>query len=223
MVFETEEERLEFEQFKAAKAKKDAEKKRKELLATYSEMVNEQVEKFFPALSEVSKKIESVKANIFNEFKTIVELKKEGLNRGGKEDQFTHTFTNKEATKRITIGFRTVDNYLDTVQDGIQMVKDSLKKYINDDNSKALVNAVLGLLSKDQKGNLKPSRVLQLKKLATESGNDLMIEGVSIIEESYRPETSKTFVTASIKNEDGGWSVIPLNFTDVELPSNLNF
>jgi len=77
-----------------------------------------------------------------------------------------------------------------------------------------LVNAVLKLLSRDQTGNLKASRVMQLRKMADESGNELFIDGVRIIQEAYRPEVSKYYVRAEFKNEQGAWVNVPLGMTE---------
>lgn len=45
---------------------------------------------------------------------------------------------------------------------------------------------VLRLLARDAKGTLKASRIVQLRKVAMETGDDRFIEGVRIIEEAYQ-------------------------------------
>jgi hypothetical protein len=70
------------------------------------------------------------------------------------------------------------------------------------------------LLSRGKEGTLKASRVLQLRKMAEESGSERFIEGVRIIEESYRPVVSKTFVRAERKGKNGEWVNIPLGMTE---------
>ena len=117
---------------------------------------------------------------------------------------------------RLTLGVNTIDGYRDTVEDGIAMVKAYIESLAKDETSKALVNAVLRLLSRDQSGNIKASRVLQLRKMAEETGNERFIEGVQIIEESYQPTETKKYIRAEYKNEKGAWVNIPLGMTDVE-------
>ena len=85
-----------------------------------------------------------------------------------------------------------------------------------DDATKALVNAVLRLLSRDGQGNIKASRVLQLRKMAEDSGDELFIEGVQIIEESYQPTVSKKYIRAQYRDKNGQWKYIPLSMTDVD-------
>ncbi|MGC8825367.1 MAG: DUF3164 family protein, partial [Bacteroidales bacterium] len=108
----------------------------------------------------------------------------------------------------------TTDAYRDTVNEGIAIVKEAIVGMAKDDDSRALVEAILKLLSKDQKGNLKASRVLQLRQLADRIGNERLIEGVKIIEESYQPQITKTFIRAEYKNESGAWVSIPLGMTE---------
>ena len=108
----------------------------------------------------------------------------------------------------------TIDNYDDTVDAGISIVKEYISSLARDENSRILVDTVMRLLAKDQKGTLKPSRVMQLRQMADKSGNARFIEGVRIIEAAYKPVQSKTFVRAEIKDENGMWKSIPLGMTE---------
>jgi hypothetical protein len=108
-----------------------------------------------------------------------------------------------------------LDGYDDTVEDGVAIVKEHITSLAgNEQKTRSLVEMVLKLLAKDAAGNLKASRVLQLRKLADESGNERFIEGVRIIEESYRPAPSKTFLRAEERDENSGWKSIPLGMTE---------
>ena len=120
----------------------------------------------------------------------------------------SHTFTNSEGNKRITLGVYVTDGYRDTVEDGIAIVKEYIASLANDDKTQALVNMVFRLLARDAKGTLKASRIVQ------DTGDERFLEGVRIIEESYQPEVSKQFIRAEIKNENGMWKPIPLGMTE---------
>ena len=96
------------------------------------------------------------------------------------------------------------------------MVKAYIESQAKDDATKALVNAVLRLLSRDGQGNIKASRVLQLRKMAEDSGDERFLEGVRIIEESYQPTISKKYIRAQYKDDKGAWCYIPLSMTDVD-------
>ena len=150
-----------------------------------------------------------------NNFKTIIEMKADVLGLV-KDGQRSHTFTNAKADKRITIGVYTVDGYLDTAEDGIAIVKEFLESLASDKKSRSLVAMILKLLSRDSKGALKASRIVQLRKIAEESGSSRFMEGVQIIEEAYQPAVSKQFIRAEMKNENGAWISIPLGMTEAE-------
>lgn len=208
------EERQEFEAFKAAKAKKEAEQKAKEQRELYSKMVDEEIENSIPELSSLSEQIKTTKETVYGNFKTILEMKQEIFASKTKDSQRSHTFTNSDGNKRITLGVYVTDGYRDTVEEGIDIVKEVISGFANSAETESLVKMVLKLLSRDAKGTLKASRIVQLRKIAEESGNDRFIEGVKIIEEAYQPAVSKQYVRAEIKDEKGQWKVIPLGMTE---------
>jgi len=77
-----------------------------------------------------------------------------------------------------------------------------------------LIETILKLLSKDKKGTLKPSRVLQLEQLGNQLGNEKFLEGVRIIKEAYKPLESKSYIRAEYKDETGSWVNVPLGMTE---------
>lgn len=210
----TAEEKAEFEAFRAAKAKKEAEQKAKEQRELYSKMVDEEIENSIPELSSLSEQIKTTKETVYGNFKTILEMKQEIFASKIKDSQRSHTFTNSEGNKRITLGVYVTDGYRDTVEEGIDIVKEVISGFANSAETEALVKMVLKLLSRDAKGTLKASRIVQLRKIAEESGNERFIEGVKIIEEAYQPAVSKQYVRAEMKDEKGQWKVIPLGMTE---------
>ena len=209
----TAEERQEFEAYKLAKEKKAAEAKRKSDREAYTALVDETIAAVMPELTNISEAIAQKKTAAAEAFRGALEMKAELF--GVKDDQQSHTFTNSEGTMRITIGHYMLDNYRDTVNEGIAMVKTYIESQARDDASRALVKAILRLLSRDEAGNLKASRVLQLQKMAEETGNERFIEGVRIIQESYQPTPSKDHIRAAVRDESGTWVPIPLSMTDV--------
>ena len=211
----TAEERREFEAYRAEKQKKEAAERRKQQRTDYAAMVDDEVRTTLPVLRELSEQIKTVKSTVFSNFDTILKMKSEVLGLT-KDDQRSHTFTTSDSKFRLTLGVNTVDGYRDTVEDGIAMVKNYIQSLAKDETSKALVNAVLRLLSRDGQGNIKASRVLQLRKMAAETGDERFIEGVQIIEESYQPAPTKKYIRAEYKNDKGAWVNIPLGMTDVE-------
>lgn len=211
----TAEERQEYEAFKAERQKKAAAAERKRQRESYAAMVDEEIKTTIPILRELSEQIKTVKNTVFGNFETILKMKSEVLGIT-KDDQRSHTFTTSDSRLRLALGVNTIDGYRDTVEDGIAMVKGYIQSLAKDETSKALVNAVLRLLSRDGQGNIKASRVLQLRKMAEETGDEKFIEGVRIIEESYQPTETKKYIRAEYKNDKGAWVIVPLGMTDVD-------
>ena len=205
----------EFEAFKAAQAAKRAKDERKQNLDTFNAMIDEQIACAIPELKDISEQLSTVKKTVFENFRALLDMKKD-IMKMTKDGQRSHTFTTSDGQSRIELGFYQLDNYRDTVNDGIALVKDYITSLAETDETKALVDMVLKLLSKDQKGNLKASRVLQLRQIAEQINNDRFTEGVEIIMNSYAPIASKQFIRAFIKGEDGEWLPIPLSITDAK-------
>ena len=211
----TAEERERFEAWKAEDEKKRAAEERKRQRGEYAEMVDDEIRTAIPQLLQLSDEIKTVKEAVFGNFDAILRMKAEILGLT-KDNQRSHTFTNSDSTLRITLGVNCIDGYRDTVEDGIAMVKEYIESLAKDDTSKALVNAVRRLLSRDGQGNIKASRVLQLRKMADESGDERFLDGVRIIEESYQPTVTKRYIRAEYKDDKGAWRYIPLDMTAVD-------
>ena len=211
----TAEERKEFEAYKAERERKRREEERKQQRKDYAALVDSEVAAAIPQLRDMSEKLKTVKDAIFGNFETILKMKSEitGVEPGA---QYSHTFTTSDGKFRLILGANCIDGYRDTVDDGVAMVKGYIESLAKDDATKALVNAVLRLLSRDGQGNIKASRVLQLRKMAEDSGSEQFLEGVRIIEEAYQPQISKKFIRAQWRDEHGAWRYIPLGMTDVD-------
>lgn len=213
----TAEEKAQFEAFKREQERKQKMQERKDNREAYSQLVDEQIETAIPELQSLSEQIATVKRAVFGNFKEVLRMKEEVMHMSRKGGQFSHTFTNSTSTMRLTLGANTIDSYRDTAEDGIAMVKEYITSLAKDDETQLLVDTILRLLSKDQQGNLKASRVLQLKQMADQTGNERFIEGVQIIMEAYQPTTTKQYIRAEVKDADtGAWRAIPLSVTDAE-------
>lgn len=204
--------RLEFEEFKRNKAEKAEKEHAQQQREEYKKFVSGLVDEIFPTLESLSSALRDRKKQVYDSFNTAVDLKKELYNV--KEDQNSHTFSNKEGNKRISIGYSTLDNYDDTVNEGIAKVKEYISSLANNEETQRLVEAIMQLLSKDKKGNIKPSKVITLSNLADKSDNDLFKDGVKIIKEAYKPVFSKQQVRAEYKDEKGVWVNVPLGITE---------
>ena len=207
------EEMAEYAAFKKAKAEKAAREERKQNLDAYNKMIDEQVSITIPELQSLAEQLSLVKSAIFDNFKSLLEMKKD-IMKMTKDGQRSHTFTSSDGRQGIELGQYELDNYKDTVNDGIAMIKEYISGLAKDSETQSLVDMVLKLLSKDQKGNLKASRVLQLRQMADQIKDPRFLEGVEIIMNSYAPIPSKQFVRAFVKDDKNMWQAIPLSLTD---------
>ena len=209
----TAEEKQEYEAFKAAQAEKKAKEQAKRDREAYKELVDETIEEAIMRLQAVSHHIKTDKQNVLNDFRRVIDMKSEVL-KLKRDGQRSDTFTNSAGDKRITVGVYVTDGYRDTVEDGIAIVKEYIEGLASDAKTQSLVKMVFRLLARDAKGTLKASRVVQLRKIAEETGSDRFMEGVQIIEEAYQPAISKQFIRAEVKDENGAWTNIPLGMTE---------
>ena len=200
--------------FEAWQTKQEQARRRKENREAYAQLVDEQVELAIPELVSLSEEIRAVKQKVFENFREVLAMKRDVMGLTKQTGQHSHTFTNTAGTMRLTLGSNTVDDYRDTAEDGIEMVKQYIASLGKDEETRALVDMVLRLLARDQTGRLKASRVLQLRKMAEQTGNEQFIEGVRIIEEAYQPTETKQYIRAEVKNGQGAWKAIPLSVTD---------
>ncbi len=207
----------EFRDFREAKAKAERDEAARRQRQEYTDLVDSEVSAAVTELLGVSENISQVKKTVLENFQTIIALKGEMYRekKGETMANFSHTFTTSDGRMKIQLGQYLNDNYLDTAETGISMIRDYISSLATDEKSQALVSMVMRLLAKDGKGTLKAQRIVQLRKIADETGAEAFIEGVRIIEEAYRPTASRTFLRAWRKDDKtNGWEAIPLGMTE---------
>lgn len=187
----------------------------KQQRAAYKKEVGDTVNVLFDELTSASDYLAKVKSLVLKTLKGFIDTKAKLYDKD--TDQTSHTFTNEDGSITIIIGYNISDGWDDTVNTGIAKVNDCIKSFAKDKESKALVDTILKLLSKDGKGNLKASRVLQLKQIAEKTENKQLIDGIGIIQDAYRPVRSKEYVRCEYKAENGDKVTLPLSITDAEL------
>lgn len=183
--------------------------------ASYKELVNQTVREQMIDLQSIANTLSLAKAGVYGAFAAIISLKQELY--GAKSGQQSHTFTDDDGNS-ITIGYRVVDKFDDTLDMGISLIRDYITGLAIDPNSANLVDMINSLLKKDAKGNLKPNRVLDLQNLADKVQNDQFYKGVEIIRASYKPVRSAIFIEAEILDAIGRKQSVQLSITSVDFP-----
>lgn len=181
---------------------------------TYKQLVNSAVDSLYPALKAASIHLSEVKTKVFDDFQSLIKMKQELYERD--ELQNSHTFTSTDGKISINVGYNITDGWDDTVNVGIEKVKEYIESLATDERSKDLVGLVLKLLVKDTKGNLKASRVLLLKQLADKSGDVSFIDAIGIIQDAYKPVRSKEYIRCTYKDDSGEMKNLALSVTEAD-------
>lgn len=196
-------------------AEERAEKQKRQYdIDAYKQSVDDFVRSTFERMKRVSELMRSEKDSVFTAAETLISLKDELYNT--KTDRHSNSFTSADGMVSITLGKRTNDGWDDTVNVGVQKVTDFFKSMARDEEMAALAEMVMSLLSRDKKGNLKASRVLQLREVARKSGYSELIEAADIIQAAYCPVETVEFISVQYKDENGIKRALPLSLASME-------
>lgn len=195
-------------QAKAAK-QKEAEK------ATYEKRKERFVMSSFNKLQKLSEQMNALKNKIFEDAAELIESKNELYKV--KNTRRSDTFTSIDGKISIKLGNRMLEGWSDEAEIGIQKVKQYLESLSKDEETSMLVSTVMGLLAKDQKGTLKASKVLELKRIASKNKNPLFLEGIELISNAYRPKPSCDFIEVRYKDARGVERSLPLSMAAMDL------
>lgn len=190
------------------RARKEAIKAQRE---SYKDLVDETVISLFPSLRELSNSIKKTKNFVFAELETVKKLKGELF--GTKQGQQSDTFTTRDGKISIKLGYRITDDYDDTMSSGVEKVKNYLYRLADSTKSEKVERILNLLLKTDKNGNLRPSRVLELRQFANEEHDEELSDGVKIIEESYKPARSCNFIEVTMKDSAGKETPLPLSIS----------
>lgn len=196
-------------------AAKLAEASKTEARTAYKETVKDSVPGFIKTLLNISTMLSNAKLEIFQGLSILLEMKSEVFDI--KQGQQGHSFSDDKGNG-ITYGFRVVDGWDDTVNAGIDKIKEVIDSMAKDENSAKLVATINKLLKKDAKGQLKSSRVLELRQLAEEFNDEKFTDAVDIIQAAFKPIRSAFFIEAYTTNAQGKKVFIPLSITSVDFP-----
>lgn len=210
----TAQERAEFEAFRAEKVKKAEKERIAKERETYKEMKDATIRTMFELLKGISEGMILAKNTVFGNMETVISMKEELYMT--KSDRKSDTLTTDDGQITIKLGNRINEGWADTVEVGIQKVRDYLKTLAKDENSANLVETVMNLLAKDRKGNLKANKVLELEKLAVKSGDENFLDGIAIIKDAYRPEPSCQFIEVRYRDEEGKERSLPLSMSAID-------
>lgn len=182
---------------------------------SYNSMRDEFVTRTFQSLKQLSDCMLEEKQTIFEESAEL-DTMQQRLFRV-KLDRKSRTLTHSDGRISIKVGNRLNDGWDDTVEIGIEKVREYLATLATDEKSARLVAAITRLLAKDQKGTLKANKVLELEKMANESQDATFLEGLRIIKDAYRPVPTCQFVEVRYKDDNDVERALPLSMSAMEV------
>lgn len=189
--------------------------KRQESIDAYKQMVDEFCVEVFGRMKKVSDQLRTEKERVFGDAELLIKQKEQLFKV--KQDRHSNQFTTSDGKYTVALGYRTNDGWDDTVNEGIAKVKEYLATLASTEEGARAVSIILKLLTKDKKGNLKASSMIQLEQEAAKNGDPLFIEGVQIIRDAYRPVDSCQFISVSYKDDNGVKHTLPLSLSSMDL------
>lgn len=194
------------------------EKKREEALVqqrreSYKELVDDTVKESVKKLTALSAEMMRVKQEVFDSFATLIKAKNELFRV--KMNRQSDSFTSSDGSMCVTLGNRTNEGWDDTVDAGIEMVKEYMASLVTNEETAMLIETIMGLLSKDRKGTLKANKVLELERLAVKSQDTKFLEGIKVIKDAYRPIPTCQFISVKLKNKEGKKEELPLSLSNM--------
>ncbi len=185
--------------------------RKQEQKEVYIKLKDEFLERSLAKLQALSSEMQRLKSEIFADAETLIKMKDELFNV--KTDRQSNSFTHESGKFSMALGNRINEGWDDTCDQGIAKVKDFLATLAKDDNSAALVETIMRLIAKNNKGVLKASKVLELEKLANKIQAPELLEGLAIIKNSYRPKPTCQFISVTLKDANGNDQQLPLSLS----------
>lgn len=180
---------------------------------SYKSLVDSTVREAVAKLTALSNDMMRVKQEVFSDFAALINTKNELFNV--KIDRQSDTFTTSDSVASITLGNRTNEGWDDTVNAGIEMVREYMATLATNQETAVLIETIMGLLAKDRKGTLKANKVLELERLAVKSQNALFLEGIKVIKAAYRPVPTCQFISVRLKDKEGKEVQLPLSLSSM--------
>lgn len=206
------------EERKALKEQLFAEEKAEELRKqnerqAYKDLVDVTIENCARKLITLSSEMQRLKQEIFTECAALIKSKNELFKTKG--DRRSDTFTTSDNKYRLKLGNNVTEGWDDTVDAGLEKIEEFLETLISDEKSAALVSTIRRLMAKDAKGSLRANKVLELKQLAEKIDNELLTEGIQIIESAYKPVPTCQFIALEVRDDDdeGKMKNVPLSIS----------
>ncbi|MDD7202406.1 MAG: DUF3164 family protein [Sphaerochaetaceae bacterium] len=179
-----------------------------EMVPEYDKIKDQTVECVYAKLMELRQRMLEVKADTLQ---TITDLKgvletQYGVRFGDKNNM---SFTTIDGRKRLRVDQNTIKSFDEKILVAKAKIDALIEKWSEGSNVN-LVAIVKQAFELDQSGNINVARVLSLRRLAVDDPG--WKEAMDLISDSFQPVMSKQYLNMQVRQSDGRYAAIDLNF-----------
>ncbi|SMG35786.1 hypothetical protein [Sphingobacterium psychroaquaticum] len=195
-----------------AKQEKAEKAQRADDIDAYKKLVDELVMKQAPELADFGT-MQNIKVEeTFKAFGQALEIKKELF--GYNDTQASHTFSSRDGMGSIVIGYNEIIGFDGTENAGVIKIREYMTSLAADDpKRKILIRFLETFMKPNKKGELNPTRIVELVGLKQEADDEGFSEGVDIIVNAQFKTRTTTYVKGWFKRQDGEGKELKMEFT----------
>lgn len=195
-----------------AAEEKAAKRKREDDIDAYKDMIDETVLSLAPDLADFGT-LQNLKVDeTFDAFKNALALKKELYDY--KDSQSSHTFTARNGMASICIGYNEIIGFDGTENAGVMKIREFITTLgADDENREILADLLETFMKPNKKGELNPTRVVELISRKDKINKPLFSDGVDIIVKAQFKTRTSTFVKGWFKRINTHGKEVKLEFS----------
>lgn len=200
-------------QIKARKTQERKEQQEKDKLI--NEFTNEVVDNNIDFFVGLNASVEKGIIKVFKDAKALIELRAERY-ESKSEDQDSFTFTKKDGSASIRIGWNIKPTFTGIEAEGIKKIKQFMSSLAGDtDNEQLLFEFLNVALKTDAQGNYNPKKVRELNSMRQKANSELFDSGMDIIDSAIVDVRTSQFVRGHkmVEVEEGLSKRIEFNFS----------
>ena len=171
-------------------------------------------EKLFKSATKVRQLLESLKAEMTEECKAVMEQVYDDNGQDPDKSKGNFTWYNFDHSMKIEVNIQDRTEFDETL---IQLAKNKLDEFLDNSvttDDEFIKQFVVDAFSK-QRGGLDAKKVLSLLRYRSKVSNPLFQEAIALVEKSIRHPDSKRYFRLWVRNIEGQYEAINLNFSNI--------
>lgn len=163
-------------------------------------------------------KIEEVMSVFKSELSVMMEEQHAELDEFGmitSKSKGGFSIVSNDGNYKVTRSRDTDPKWDETAHKGVELVKEFLIEEGAENSKPGIFNLLMGLISKNEQGELEYSKVMLFIKHESEFQHPKWREGLRLIKEGYSISFKKFAYQFFQKDEEGKWKSISINFSNI--------